>query len=178
MMVNFILLATEAAHEGGFGINFNIFEANLINLGLLLGILFYFGSKVVGDVLSARSSRIAQAISEAEQRQKQAAAALAEQQQNLTEAQTKAEEIRKAAQESAKAVKESILAQAAKDIERLKETAQQDLNSEQERVMLELKQRIAAMALEQVESDLNSRLDNDEAQQTLINRSLAQLGGN
>ena len=189
MMNSFILLATEAvevaheaaeaaheAHEGGFGLNFDILETNLINLVLLLGILIYFGSKVVSSALGARRDKIAQAIQEAEARQKKATAALAEQQQNLAKAQAEAKQIREAATTNAQTAKEAILAQAAKDVERLKETAQQDLNSEQERVIAELKQRIAALALERVESQLSSGL-NDESQQKLVNRSIAQLGG-
>jgi len=47
-MGTFLLLAAEAheaAEKGGFGINFDIFEANLINLAILIGVLIYFGRK-------------------------------------------------------------------------------------------------------------------------------------
>lgn len=173
MIGSFTLLAME---EGGFGLNFDILEANLINLALLLGILFYFGRKVITDVLSARRTKIAQAIQEAEQRQQKAANALAEQQKKLTQAQTQAERIRQEAQESAQAAKTKIMAQATQDVERMQETAAQDLTSEQERVITQLKQRVAALAIEQVQSQLSNQLD-EEAQQQLIQRSIAQLGG-
>ncbi|NJK69970.1 MAG: F0F1 ATP synthase subunit B, partial [Microcoleus sp. SU_5_3] len=38
-----LLLATEASREGGFGLNFDILETNLINLSIVIGLLFYFG---------------------------------------------------------------------------------------------------------------------------------------
>jgi len=175
-MGTILILATEVHEEGGFGLNLDIFETNLINLAILVGVLVYFGRKVLGQILSERRAKIAQAIQEAEERQKKAAATLSEQQQKLTQAQASAERIRKEAEERVKSAKDAIMAQAEKDIQRLRDTAAQDLSSEQERVIAELRQRIAAMALERAETQLKSQL-NDSTQQTLIERSIAQLGG-
>jgi len=83
-MGTFSLLATEAAHaveSGGFGLNFNVLETNLINLAIIIGVLFYFGRKVLVNILEERRSRIAEEIRDAEKRQKDAAAALADAQQ-------------------------------------------------------------------------------------------------
>lgn len=176
MMGTILILATEVHEEGGFGLNLDIFETNLINLAILVGVLVYFGRKVLGQILSERRAKIAQAIQEAEDRQKQAAAALSEQQQKLTQAQASAERIRKEAQERVKSAKDAIMAQAEKDIQRLRDTAAQDLSSEQDRVIAELRRRIAAMAMERAETQLKAQL-NDSTQQTLIERSIAQLGG-
>jgi F-type H+-transporting ATPase subunit b len=176
MMGTILILATEAAEEKGFGLNLDIFETNLINLAILVGLLVYFGSKVLGKILSDRKSKIAQAISEAEDRQKKAEAALAEQQKNLAQAQATAERVRKEADGRAQAAKAAIATQTEKDIERLKETAAQDLSSEQARVISELRQRIVALAMERAEAQLKEQL-NDSTQQTLIERSIAQLGG-
>jgi len=66
----------EAEGHGGFGLNFDVLEANLINLTILIGVLFYFGRKVVGNILSERRANIEAAIKEAEQRQKEAAGTL------------------------------------------------------------------------------------------------------
>lgn len=114
MMGTILILATEAAEEGGFGLNLDIFETNLINLAILVGLLVYFGRKVLGQVLSDRRAKIAQAIQEAENRQKKAAASLAEQQKKLTEAQASAERIRQEAQERASAAQSAIASQAEK----------------------------------------------------------------
>ncbi|NEO68539.1 F0F1 ATP synthase subunit B [Moorena sp. SIO3H5] len=175
-MGNLVLLATEAHGEGGFGLNFNILETNLINLGILLGVLYYFGSKLVGNILSERRSKIEQAIKEVEARQREGAEALADQQQKLAQAQVEAENIRAAAEVNAKAAKEAILAASAQEIERMKESAVQDLNSERERAMAELRQRVATMAMAKVDAQLRDTLDNS-AQQQLIDRNIALLGG-
>ncbi|GAC1448343.1 MAG: F0F1 ATP synthase subunit B [Chamaesiphon sp.] len=180
IMGTFYLLAelahAEAEGHGGLGLNLNIFETNLINLALLIGVLVYFGRKSVSNILSERRSKIETAIKEAEQRQQEAAALLSDAQQKLTQAQSEAERIRKAADESARVAREAILAKAVQDVERLQETAAQDLNTERDRAIAELRQRVALMAMQQAESQLRSQLD-DSTQQQLIDRSIALVGG-
>lgn len=177
-MVETLLYLAEAHSEveGGFGLNLDIFEANLINLSILLGILYFYGSKIVGDILSERRSKIAQQIQEIEQKQKAAAATLAREQQKLAEAKKTAEQILKDAQTNAEKAKLAILAQGEKEVEKLRATAAADLGSEEARAIAELKQRVSALSLERVESQLPGMLD-DSAQTTLIDRSIAQLGG-
>lgn len=167
---------SEAAEESGFGINLDLLDTNLINLIIIIGVLVYFGRGFLGSKLSERRSQIETAIQEAEQRKKNAAAALADQQQKLAQAQAEAGRIRANAEERAKAAKAEILAQSEKDIERLKAAAAQDLSSQEERVMMELRQRVVAMAMQQVESRLRSELD-ESAQQRLVDQSIAMLGG-
>lgn len=167
---------SEAAEEGGLGLNFDILETNLINLVIIIAVLVYFGRSFLGKILVERRTKIEAAIQEAEKRKKEASASLAEQQQKLAQAQTEAKRIRAAAEESAKATKEEILAQAERDIQRMRALAEQDLSSQQERVVAELRQRLADMAMQQVKSQLESQL-NDSVQQKLIDRSISLLGG-
>jgi F-type H+-transporting ATPase subunit b len=169
-------VAAEGSSEGGLGLNFDLLETNLINLVIIIGVLFYFGRKIIGKTLSERRSNIEQAIQDAQNRQKEAAAALADAQQKLAKAQGEAERIRATAEENAKAARVAILEAAAKDVERMKESAVQDLNSDRERAIRELRQRVAALAMQRVESQLRDHLD-DSAQQQLIDRSIALLGG-
>jgi F-type H+-transporting ATPase subunit b len=187
IMGTFLLLAAEAnavhselaegAAEGGFGLNLDLFETNLVNLAILVGILFYFGRKVLSNILNERRSNIATAIQEAEGRLKEAQTALSQAQEQLTQSQAEAQRIRKAAQENAQTSKEAMLARAAQDVERLKQTAAADLNTERDRAFAELRQRVAAMALQKVESQLRSGIA-DDVQQSIIDRSIAQVGGN
>lgn len=167
---------SEAAGEHGFGFNFNILEANLVNLAIVIGVVVYFGGSFLGKALAERKSEIGTAIQEAEQRKKNAAAALADQQQKLAQAQAKAVRIRAAAEESAKTARDAVLTQAEQDIERLKAAAAQDLTSQQEKVINELRQRVVALALQNVEARLQSGLSSD-AQHQLIDRSIALLEG-
>ncbi len=177
-MVGTLLYLAEAHSEveGGFGLNLNILQTNIINLSILLGILYFYGSKIVGNILSERRSKIAQQIQEIEQKQKTAAATLAQEQQKLAEAKQTADKIRQEAEANAEKVKAAILAQGEKEVERLKASAAADLSSEEVKAIAELRQRVAALALERVESQLPGMLD-DSAQTTLIDRSIAQVGG-
>jgi F-type H+-transporting ATPase subunit b len=167
------LLATEA---GGFGLNVDLFETNLINLAIVIGVLIYFGKKFLGGTLTSRRERIEEAIQDAETRKKKASAGLAEQQQNLAQAQVKAEQILADAQVNAAKAKDAILAQAEADVARLQSTAAQDLSSQQERAVRELRQQVTEMAMARAKEQLPGRL-NPELQHRLIDKSIAMLGG-
>ncbi|WP_035986280.1 F0F1 ATP synthase subunit B [Leptolyngbya sp. KIOST-1] len=165
-----------AAEGSGFGVDFNILETNLINLVIIIGVLYYFGGKFLGNTLSTRRSAIKTAIVEAEQRKQEAAAALAEQQQKLAQAQEEAKRILAEAQTTAERTRGEILAQSQVDVERMRATAAQDLSSQETRVMRELQQRIAALAIERSEAALPGQL-NDDLQRRLVDSSIALLKG-
>ena len=175
-METVLLLATEAGSEVGFGLNTNILETNLINLAILIGVLVYFGRGFLGKILSERRSAIEEAIQEAEQRQEQAQASLAQQQQKLSDAQTEAQRILAEAEERAKTVADLILVKATEDVERMRATASQELDSERERVIAQLRSVIASQAIERAEAQIKQRLD-DQIQERLIDQSLMLLGG-
>jgi F-type H+-transporting ATPase subunit b len=175
IMGTFFLLAAEAEHSG-FGLNLDLLETNLINLAIIIGVLVYFGKKSLGKTLSDRKAQIETAIKEAEQRKEKAAAALAEQQQKLAQAQAEAARIRKEAEERAEAVRAAIMQQSTEDVERMKAAAAQDLTTQQDRVMNELRQRIATLAMQRAEQQLRSEVG-EETQRQLIDRSIARIGG-
>jgi len=165
------LLATE---EGGFGLSFNLLETNLINLVIIWGVLFYFGRKFLGNTLSERRANIEEAIKDAERRQREAKQALESQEKDLAQAQSKAKEIVEAGKQNAAKVSDDILAQAKADVERMRTAADQDVSFQQEKVMRELRQRIAELALQRAENELPNRL-NPEIQTALVDKSIALL---
>ncbi|NEQ54892.1 MAG: F0F1 ATP synthase subunit B [Leptolyngbya sp. SIO3F4] len=173
MVENFWLLATE---EGGFGLNFNILETNLVNLSILIALIVYFGRSFLGAIMAERRSAIEASIQDAEKRQKEASEALAVQKKNLAEAQATAVKIKADGEAAAKVAKENILAQASKDVQRMKDEAARDLTSQKDRVLVELRQRISALAIEKVETQLRSQVD-EGTQQKLIDQSIGLLGG-
>lgn len=177
-MIETLLFLAEAHSEveGGFGLNLNIFETNLINLTLLVGILIYFCKPIVTNILTERRSKIAEQIQAIEQKQKQAEVTLAQEQKKLGEAQATAVKIRSEAETNAQRARETILAQGEKEVARLKETAGKDLSSKQEKAIANLRERVVALALESAKSRMGSLLD-DEAQRKLIDSSIAKLGG-
>jgi F-type H+-transporting ATPase subunit b len=166
----------EGAAEGGFGLNTNVLETNLINLAIIITVLFVFGRKVLGTTLKTRRENIESAIKNAEQRAADAAKLLKEAQQKLEQAQAEAERIKAAAQDNAQAASKAILDQAAVDVERLQVAGAADLNADLDKAIAQLRQRVVALALQKVEAELQGGISGD-AQKTLIDRSIAQLGG-
>ena len=173
MMGNWCLFAIEWS---GFGLNFDILDTNLINLVILIGILVYYGRKLLGKILAERQARIAEAIAEAEASLNKAEAELARAKKNLAEAEATAQKIIASAEAIAEEAREGIRAKTQADIERLRESAQQDLNSERKRAIAALKRRVATLAVERSESQMRSTLEG-AAQDRLIARSIAQIGG-
>ena len=181
-MGNFLFLATAAAtaeataETGGFRLNTDFIEANLVNLVLVLVILFVFGRKLLTDILTERRLAIETAIQDTEARQKQAMSALEVAKKNLAQAQTEAENIRKTAVTSAENAKLEIAAKAAADIERMQELAAANTSNEQDKAIAEVRARVTKLAMERAEAQLKNLLT-DSAQSELVDRSIAMVGG-
>ncbi len=172
------LLASEMAEAegGGFGLNFDLLEANVINLAIVIGILVYFGKGFLTNTLGKRSEGIAKALSEAKVKQAETAKLLAAEQAKLKNAQAEAAGIVAKASGDAERAKAAILDAAATEVARMKEAAVADLGNEEARIMRDLRLRIAELAMAQAESQLPDRL-NEGSQQRLIDRSISSVGG-
>lgn len=166
-----ILLASEAS---GFGISTDILGSNVINILIVLGILFYAGKGVISNILSTRLELISSEIGMAEKRKQEAIEQLADQQKNLTQAQAESDRLRQKAEADAKVAGEAILASVAADIERLREAATQEISTEQDRAIVQLRQQVADKALAEVRNYLGRGLSPD-VQQQLVDRSIALL---
>ena len=84
MMTFFIPLL---ASEGGFGINLNLFETNLINLVIVIGVLYWFLKGFLGGTLDRRRETILKDLQDAEKRLSTATTELAKAQKELEELQ-------------------------------------------------------------------------------------------
>jgi len=111
------------AVEGGFGLNFDLFESNIINLAIVIAGLVWFLPKVLGSVLERRRSAILNDLEEAEQRLQQANAALIVAQEDLANAQTKAERIRIDGVARADAIRLESEQRTVEEMARLKQSA-------------------------------------------------------
>jgi len=170
-------IAEAEAH--GLSLNTDIFEANLINLAIVIGIVVYFGRGFMGKILSERKSGIETAIQDSEAKKKQALQAQSEEEKKVAQAATEAQRIVAEAQNGAKTAQEGILAQAILEIQRLEESASADTTSSQARAIAELRQRVVELSLKKVEQELQAQISGNEAvQRQLIDRSINLLGVN
>jgi F-type H+-transporting ATPase subunit b len=164
------------AESKGFGLNLDLFETNLVNLAIVIGIVFYFLKGALTKTLSERSAAIEKALTEAERKQAETAKALAAEQEKLKSAQAEAAQIVQRAQADAAKAREAILEKGKADVAAMKAAAAADMGAEEAKVMAQLRQRIAELAMQKAASSLPGQLDEGK-QQRLIDRSIAALGG-
>lgn len=128
----------------------------------------------MGRILANRLQQIESAIKEAEERQQSALKQLQEQQERLAQAKAEGERILQQAELDAQVVRTAILAGIEADIAKLQSAAEQEIATEQERVVALLRRQIVEQALQEVQARLDRGLS-AAAQEELIQRSLSLL---
>jgi len=162
-------------HSGGFGINTNILETNLINLIIVIGVLVWFLRGFLGGILERRRSAILAELKDAEERLQKATAAVAQAQQDLAAAQSKAEQIRNDGKARAAAIRADSEKRTIEEMARLRQEAVADLNAEAARVSALLRREAARQAIEKALAAMPAKLD-AKAQARLLDQSIANLG--
>jgi len=160
--------------DGGVSLNFDIFEANLVNLALLDGGLFYLLSGALSESLSERQQKILGAIQESEEKLQEATTRLTEGETKLAQAQIVIESIQKDAEQTAAQVKSSILTDGKTEIERLTANAKVQIGTIESRVRKQISDYVATLALQRITMQLEGKL-NSSLQQQIIDRNISKL---
>jgi len=160
----------------GVSLNTDIFEADLINLILLGGGLFYLLSGALSESLSERQQKILGAIQESEERLQEATTRLTESETQLAQAQMVIESIKTDAQQTASQVKSTILTDGKSEIERLTATAKAQIGTIEARVRKQISDYVATLALQRITAQLEGKL-NSSLQQKIIDRNISKLAG-
>jgi|TARA_B100001250_G_scaffold268390_1_gene231544 F-type H+-transporting ATPase subunit b len=160
--------------DGGVSLNFDIFEANLINLALLDGGLFYLLSGALSESLSERQQKILGAIQESEGKLEEAQTRLTESETKLAQAQIVIESIQKDAEQTAAKVKNSILTDGKTEIERLTATAKTQIRTIESRVRKQISDYVATLALQRITLLLEGKL-NSSLQKQIIDKNISKL---
>jgi F-type H+-transporting ATPase subunit b len=163
------------ASHGGFGLNLNLFETNIINLAIVIAGLVWFLRGFLGGILERRREAIVSDLRDAEERLKAASAALSEAQKGVADAQKKAEQIRADGKARADAIRLESEQRTIEELARMKQAASSDLANEASRVTDQLRRDTALKAIEKALAALPGRLD-DQAQARLIDQSIQNLG--
>jgi len=169
------LVTLLASHGGGFGLNFNPFETNIINLAIVIAGLVWFLRGFLGGILERRRAAIVADLKDAEERLAAASAALSEVQKGLAESQARAEKIRADGQVRAQAIRLESEKRTVDEMARIKQASASDLDAEAARVTALLRREAARQAIEKALAALPGRLD-PEAQSRLIDQSIQSLG--
>jgi F-type H+-transporting ATPase subunit b len=160
--------------DGGVSFNGDIFEANLVNLVLLDGGIFYLLSGALSESLSERQQKILGAIQESEEKLQEATTRLTEGETKLAQAQIVIESIQKDAQQTAVQVKSSILTDGKTEIERLTANAKAQISTIENRVRKQISDYVATLALQRITMQLEGKL-NSSLQQQIIDRNISKL---
>ena len=160
--------------DGGVSLNFDIFEANLINLAILDGGLFYLLSGALSESLSERQQKILGAIQESEEKLQEASTRLNEGETKLAQAQIVIESIQKDAEQTAAQVKSSILTDGKTEIERLTANAKTQISTIESRVRKQISDYVVTLALKRVTVQLEGKLTSS-LQQQIIDRNISKL---
>ena len=163
------------ANHGGFGLNLNVFETNIVNLAIVIFALYKFLPNFLGGILERRRAIILADLKDAEERLQAATTALAQAQQDLTAAQGKAEQIRSDAKARAEAIRLDSEKRTIEEMARVKLGAAADLDAEAARVSNVLRREAARLAIEKALASLPGKLSAD-AQAQLVNQSIQTLG--
>jgi F-type H+-transporting ATPase subunit b len=158
------------------GVSFNpdIFEANLINLIILVGGLFYLLSGALSESLSERQQKILGAIQESEERLDEATKRLTESETQLAQAQMVIESIGKEAEVTASQVKTTILNDGKMEIDRLTAAAKAQIGTIESRVRKQISDYVVSLALKRITLQLEGKLTSG-LQQQIIDRNISKL---
>ena len=171
-MIPFISLL---ASHGSFGLNFDLFETNIINLVIVIAALWKFLPGFLGGILERRRATILADLDDAERRLAESTASLQQAQADLSAAQQKAEQIRADGKARAAAIRTESEKKTIEEMARLKQGAMADMTAEASRMSESLRREAARQAIEAALSSLPGKLDNT-SQARLINQSIANLG--
>ena len=160
--------------DGGVSLNLDIFEANLVNIALLVGGLFYLLSGILAESLSERQQKILGAIQESEEKLEEATTRLTEGETKLAQAQIVIESIQKDAEQTAAQVKSSILTDGKSEIERLTAAAKAQITTIEFRVRKQISDYVGTLALQRITAQLEGKL-NSSLQKQIIDRNISKL---
>lgn len=145
--------------HGGFGINTNIFETNIINLAAVIGVVISFVGSNLTAILDERKKTIINNLEEANQRAIEAAEKLAIAKTQLETAKNKAKEIREEGISRASQEINTVVSQHEVRVGKLKEFKEETLSFYQQKAFKEAYLYVISRIMTRVRERLNTGLD-------------------
>lgn len=142
----------------GFGINTNIFETNIINLAVVIGVVVSFVGDAVRELLDNRKKTILQNIFAADARAKEVEEKMNQAKLQLETAEKKATEIKQQGLIAAEREKKLCIEQAEEETARLKQVKQNTINLQQQKAIEQISQQIVLLSLKQVKKKLQVKM--------------------
>ena len=160
---------------GEFGLNFDIIETNILNLGVVIAVVIYLGGDVLTSLLNDRKQKILGTLKSADERFLEAQQKLEEAKQKVSAAQKKALEIREQGNKTALQTAKTLFSRTEEEIRRLEEGKQASLRFEEEKALSQVKQQVVTLSLEKAFENLKTKMDSS-TQRKLIETNISSLG--
>jgi F-type H+-transporting ATPase subunit b len=142
-----IASAAEAGEATGLQINFFWIIVSALNFIVLLVILSIFALGPLRRMLAERRTRIEEGLRDAEQARRDRESAESERVAALQEARREANEILARSQKIAQETRDADIAATKAELERMRERAATDIDSEKQRAIAELRREVADLAI-------------------------------
>ena len=147
----------------------------LVAFVLLLAFLSKFVFPMFEKAYADRTAAIEGGIERAEKAQAEANAALEQYKSQLAEARNEAARIRDEAREQGKQIVDQLTAEAREAAARITARGEEQLAAERQQVVTQLRGEIGRLAVELAERVVGESLADDERQQRVVDRFLAEL---
>lgn len=147
------------AVAGQFGINGQIFTAQLINFLIVLIVLWKFVYKPIIKMLDERTEKIEKSMKHADEIEKRVALIEKEKEEIVTQAQKQAQEIIEKAHAQGQARQDEIISAAKREVERVISKGKDQLANEKTAMMKELKKEIVDLAMKATTRILRDQVD-------------------
>lgn len=142
-----------------FGFNGNILETNILNLGVVLGVVVSLGGDALRSLLANRKQTISKNLEQAEKRAQEAKERLTQAQSQLQIAQQKASDIKKQGKATAEKERQDSSKRKKEEIFRLTEKKEETLRVEEQKAVSQVYQQLVNRVMDKVKSRLASQLD-------------------
>ena len=177
LLLNAFALATD--EHGEVALNDAYWNSQLIkfvNLGIVLGILFFFLSKPVKAFFKNRARQIEEDLSAAARAREEAEKRLDEVKQEVAELESRVEEIKAKAVEEGETEKQRLISQAEHEAGRLISNAEREIENRIKTGKAKLKSYATRLAVEKARAMIQQDLSDSENNK-IIDETLKSIGG-
>ena len=136
--------------------------AQVLNFLILVAILRALAYEPVAKMLKQRADKIQNSLDQADADRKAAEQTLAQYKNQLADANKRAQEIVDRAELTARQEREALVAETKREIERMKQTAQAEIQNERNRAFEEMKAEIVTLSLQAAEKIVAKNLSSKE----------------
>ncbi len=149
---------------GQFGLNGQIFIAQLVNFAIVFIVLWIFAYKPILKILDERKEKIEKSMKQAEEMDKRVSAIEDEKGEILASAKKEAQKIAEEAQKIGEARRIEIIEAAKREVERVITKGKQQLSEEREAMLRDVRKDIVSIAIKASARILNDQIDESKSQ--------------